>query len=351
MKRTKIVFLYTELASYTIACLQALAKTENNVELHVFHFPVNPIAPFRFDFGNYSNQIFFYNIAETDEESIKQSIYSINPKLIICSGWISKLYLKICRLFCKKCITVLSFDTQRNHSLRQLIGKYYVRSKITPYFKYAFVPGNPQVEFAKAIGFKLHQIISGFYSCDTTLYSSVFSETNKVQKRFVFAGRFVKEKGVSELISSFVYLKSTGNLSDWKLVLIGKGDLVIPENSEIDVIGFLQPSELSEMMMKKSVFVLPSLFEPWGVVVQEFAAAGFPLICSDKVGATDTFLINGQNGYLFQAGNARSLETALLKISGLSIDKLKEMSLLSHRLAMQITPFDWSEKILKMMKS
>ena len=47
----------------------------------------------------------------------------------------------------------------------------------------------------------------------------------------------------------------------------------------------MQPEDLLAFMSTGKAFVLPSTFEPWGVAVHEFAAAGYPLILSDAVGA------------------------------------------------------------------
>ena len=62
--------------------------------------------------------------------------------------------------------------------------------------------------------------------------------------------------------------------------------------------GFLQQSELESFMKIKGVFIMPSHYDHWGVAVQEFSAAGFPLILSDKVGANCSFLRNGENGFI-----------------------------------------------------
>ena len=52
------------------------------------------------------------------------------------------------------------------------------------------------------------------------------------------------------------------------------------------------------------LFLMPSSFEPWGVVVHEHAAAGFPLLLSDAVGAGERFLEAPRNGTAFRARSA-----------------------------------------------
>ena len=57
--------------------------------------------------------------------------------------------------------------------------------------------------------------------------------------------------------------------------------------------GFLQAGELSRWYAFASAFVHPSLMEPWGLVVNEAAACGLPLLVSDRAGCVETFVPEG----------------------------------------------------------
>jgi glycosyltransferase involved in cell wall biosynthesis len=96
--------------------------------------------------------------------------------------------------------------------------------------------------------------------------------------------------------------------------------------------------------------VLPSTFEPWGVVVHEFAAAGYPLVLSDAVGASEAFLQHGKNGYGFQANNMEALREALANILSLSAHQLQDMGSTSRLLAQRITPQTWADSVAMMMR-
>ena len=45
--------------------------------------------------------------------------------------------------------------------------------------------------------------------------------------------------------------------------------------------GFIQPKYLNDLLLNSSALILPSRYEPWGVIVHEAAAAGLPIIISD----------------------------------------------------------------------
>lgn len=114
--------------------------------------------------------------------------------------------------------------------------------------------------------------------------------------------------------------------------------------------GFMQPNQLLQFMDTGNAFVLPSTFEPWGVVVHEFAAAGYPLVLSDAVGASERFLEKGKNGYLFPSGNDSELKTALVHMMSQSPDELQKMGEHSRLLAQKISPRTWADSIAFMMK-
>jgi glycosyltransferase involved in cell wall biosynthesis len=63
------------------------------------------------------------------------------------------------------------------------------------------------------------------------------------------------------------------------------------------------------------VFALLSAHEPWGVVVNEAAACGLPLVLSERVGAARDLLLDGENGVLVPAGDADAAAVALRRLA------------------------------------
>jgi glycosyltransferase involved in cell wall biosynthesis len=111
---------------------------------------------------------------------------------------------------------------------------------------------------------------------------------------------------------------------DWDLLIIGDGTL--RDELQARVRGGLadrviwagymsKAAEIAAVMRCSDVLVLPSEQEPWGVVVNEAAAAGLALVCSDVVGAAAELLRDGVNGRSFPVCDLEALKTALLDVT------------------------------------
>jgi len=122
--------------------------------------------------------------------------------------------------------------------------------------------------------------------------------------------------------------------------LIGNGSLrvFLEEIHGVVVKDFMQPGQLLQEVSNAGCLLLPSIGEPWGVVIHEFAAAGLPLIASDVVGAASTFLISGLNGYSFKANDPIALANRMYQIIRKSDQELHAMAVGSHELSQRITP-------------
>jgi len=74
--------------------------------------------------------------------------------------------------------------------------------------------------------------------------------------------------------------------------------------------GLLSRDEVVRAYASAEVFVLPSLFEPFGIVLLEAMAAGLPIVAS-RVGGIVDVVEDGKTGLLVPSGNPEALADAL----------------------------------------
>ena len=339
------LFLYTEIAEYFLACCKQLTA---HGDVHIVRWPVNKEAPFQFEL---TEKLQLYTKSDYTFEQLQHLVETINPDVIICSGWIDKDYLKITKPYFNKIPTVMTCDTHWRGDLKQRIASILSRFTLLKTFSHAWVPGGIQKEYVLHLGFKETCISTGFYSCDLAHFESIYqsqkeSKAANFPKRFLFVGRYYDFKGITELWEAFIQLQQE-QPNDWELWCLGAGDIAPVKRNKIKHFGFIQPKELSHYTSQTGVFILPSRYEPWGVVVHEYAASGFPLLLSNQVGAKDQFLEEGKNGYGFEANNIADIKNSLLKIINLSETELIAMAEESHQLSKTISPETWVNSVLE----
>lgn len=181
------------------------------------------------------------------------------------------------------------------------------------------------------------------YEPDYALFEDVpASAIEQARERFaissasryiVYSGRLVPAKRVDLLLQAFAGIASLR--PSWTLLIAGDGPLrsslegAMPEALRGRAVwtGFIGDQGVLAALYKCSdVLVLPSDFEPWGVVVTE-AATGLALICSSVVGAAADLVHDGVNGRVFAAGNADQLAQALLEVTAEPrVDQMKSAS-------------------------
>lgn len=343
----KLLILYEELAWYFINCINEFAASTGSKILVVYKSPAAS-APFEFRFVH--PHITLVERDHIGSQEIEEIVQEFNATNVFLGGWAHKPYLQLIKKlkFSKRAI---GFDNQWRGSVRQILGAVFFRLVHKPYLDNAFVPGNKQVTFARMLGFKRKDITTGAYCCDYDLFNGAYQtfhekKEKEFPRRFLFVGRYEKEKGIDLLWKAFIDLSASKG-KDWELWCIGKGSLQAVEHPAIKHLGFLQPDELRSIIAETGIFVLPSTFEPWGVVVHEFAAAGFPMICTDEVGAASAFLEEGKNGFVIEPGNKLAIMCAMGKIMNMTDKELNLFAAHSVFLASQNTPKDWGRRLME----
>jgi glycosyltransferase involved in cell wall biosynthesis len=138
----------------------------------------------------------------------------------------------------------------------------------------------------------------------------------------LFAAKFIPAKAPEELLAAFARLYDCfTEESRPYLVFVGDG----PQRGQLEeksklwgdavrFIGFRNQLELPALYDLCDVFVLPSRFEPWGLVVNEVMNAGRPVIVSDRVGSAPDLVEDGNNGFIYPSGDVSALAARLSQV-------------------------------------
>ena len=187
----------------------------------------------------------------------------------------------------------------------------------------AIVASARSADYMRFLGFRRRPVLIG---CDTLSLTRIRRDlpagarTAFGQRNFVFVGRFVDVKNLPMLISAYHRYCQVAGAGSRRLELVGSGELEpalrgqigqLGLTGQIDFTGFLQGAELAARIANAAALILVSYSETWGLVLNEAAGFGVPIIATEAVGARDALLRNLVNGVVIENGSVDGLAAAL----------------------------------------
>lgn len=158
--------------------------------------------------------------------------------------------------------------------------------------------------------------------------------------QFLMMARLIRDKGVHEYVEAARVLKSAGMDAIFRLV--GFTDFESPYGISKGVLnswiqeGIIQyegsTDDSASLIHSADVIVLPSYREGTSKILLEALACAKPLVTTDVPGCRET-VAEGENGFLTQAGNAKSLADGLQKIYEMSPEDLRQAGVKSRQIA------------------
>lgn len=261
--------------------------------------------------------------------------------------------------------TVMLSDSQHldrpRHPLKEVVKSTWIRRN----FDAAFVAGASASFYLSSLGFPRDRIWRGYDVVDNNHFDQGaevsrnqgdnFRKTlNLPERYFLYLGRFSPEKNLLRLLESYQIYHQKIQHDAWSLVLVGSGS---QENAlkikatqlglkNIFWKGFKQLEELPQYYGFASAFILPSISEPWGLVVNEAMACGLPILISDRCGCVSDLVFPGINGHVFDPFNVEKIANSMLVLSSKSDSQREKMKLASRQIIANYTPETWAESII-----
>lgn len=339
-----ILFLYAQVTPYFLGCINHYTNSNPNNNIVIIYLDIFKILK--------SNSKKNYQMISKDKftsrAEIKDFILKFNPSVILVSGRMDNDYLDVAKFFANKIKRVTLQDTMYQTTLKQLVQSIFSQYLYKQYFDKFWGIGTSQTNFAKRIGFNSSDIREGFYVADKTFFDHniVFDYNNIKEFNFLFIGRLVREKNVINLAKAIESINSQNNCNH-KLTIIGEGkELLKLENFNcVNYLGFKSQNEIIDIAKECHAFCLPSIYEPWGVVVHEMAALGLPILSSTKCGSSYNLVIDDFNGFKFNPFKIKSIRECLNNFILLDNEEKKSFSINSNLIARKINHLNWNNTL------
>ena len=219
-------------------------------------------------------------------------------------------------------------------SAQSLLGKV-----INPLTKYIvrnvdaiIVPGTMSRDFHIKMGATPEKIFIAPNIVNNEMFIQKSSKFKKEKERFkqelniqnekiiLFVGQLIKRKGVEYLIKAYKSLK--GEYNDVCLVIIGDGvlkkeleEICIKEDiKDVHFTGWVPEEQKIIYYSIAELFVLPTLKDVWGLVINEAMDCGLPVISTKAAGCVRDMIIPGENGFIVDVANVDQLCLVMKKI-------------------------------------
>ncbi len=162
------------------------------------------------------------------------------------------------------------------------------------------------------------------------------------QPFLLYLGTIQPRKNILTLVKAFYLLKKHKQYNG-KLVIAGNpgwlSEAIIhqiknsPVATDIYLPGYISPDDLPSLYKLADLYILPSLYEGFGLPVLEAMACGTPVVVANNSSLPE---VAGSAGLYFQATNPQSLKTTI-------IQALAQASLLRRRGYLQVRKFSWQK--------
>ncbi|NNJ85016.1 MAG: glycosyltransferase family 4 protein, partial [Gammaproteobacteria bacterium] len=271
--------------------------------------------------------------------AVTRALDKLRPNAVAVNGW-SVPEARAAMGWCRRngIATVLMSETKEDDgSGKRAWWKETIKGRLVRRYNAALVGGHRQADYLVKFGFPRNRIFTGYDVVDNDYFARgaarARSDLEKLRnqyrlpKRYFFAcTRFLPRKNLDGLLRAYAVYRKTCTNIPWSLVIAGAGEeerglrqlaaqLNVPD---LHWAGFLQYEQLPVFFGLASAFIHPALAEPWGLVVNEAAASGLPLLVAHPVGARYELLAEDEIGLIFDPKDVTDMARALRKMADMS---------------------------------
>jgi len=298
--------------------------------------------------------------------SLWRTLNAIRPRALLIPG-----YSDICCLAAavwarmRGARTVMMFESTEIDLPRFRAKELVKKAVVKLFFDFGFVGGKRTSEYLEKLGMDPTRIVRTYDVVDNAFFARGADEVRDTSRPadwglpsqyFLYVGRLAPEKNLERLLRAFhQYVEGGGN---WSLVLVGTGPQeqylkCIAEGLGIDdsvhFAGFKNGRDLFPYYAFAGCFVLPSIREPWGLVVNEAMASGLPVLVSSVCGCLPELVSPGVNGFSFTPGDEKDLANSLSRLASSSKEARVAMGLASRSIVAAFCPAQWAESAVEVL--
>ena len=281
------------------------------------------------------------------------ALHRVRPHVVVVGGWnqpafwLAALYARTTRTPLVAWVESTARDERPGTGPLELAKRALIRACAG-----FLVPGTASRAYLRELGVPDERIETAPNAVDASIFAAAVDAARADRSGLrakldlsgcvvLCVGRLDREKGVDVLLSAVRDLPVT-------VVVVGAGsrggELSGTAPPNVRFVGAVSRAELPDWYAAADVFVLPSRSEQWGMVLNEAAHAGLPLVATDAAGAAYELIEHGSNGYRIPVEDPAALRAALGRLAS-DPDLRERAGARSRELVAAHTPEAWAAAV------
>ena len=245
-------------------------------------------------------------------------IHGNHPPYPIIGVLIRKFFKKIPVIFTVHGIYEMETRYEKPRTgIKRKVNKYFI-DKVLAYVPYIIVVSSPlKPLITKKTNSKIYMIPNGI-NLREIQNAEICNHIKVKHPSVLFIGRLERIKGVDILLRAISiikkempeicgYIMGDGSLENELKELTKKLDM----EENVNFLGFKSEKEKYSYIKSVDICIIPSRYEPFGIVCLEAMACGKPVVASN-VGGLPYVIEDGKSGLLFERGNAKDLANKII---------------------------------------
>lgn len=216
------------------------------------------------------------------------------------------------------------------------------------------VNGSSGARYLKRLGVPANKLVVAPYVADSHFSTNSSSKDPQVARRLLYVGQLIERKGLEPFLRSLSRWLDGHNSEMREMWIVGDGPLrchlenmKVSPRLRLKFFDNVSYYDLATFYANAGVFVLPTLADTWGLVVNEAMAAGLPIFGSLYSQAVEELVVNGKNGWAFFPDQPAQFLNSLENMLTHPLDGLAQMGEAAKATVRELTPSYLASKFLR----
>jgi len=283
-----------------------------------------------------------FPIIKVEQAAMEAKLTEIRPDVLVVPGWGSVIAQRAVLWAMRHDCPLVTFSDSQLEGLPRSVLQDLVKRRLVSAFSAAQVAGARARRYLQHFGLPSAAISEGVDVVDNAHFAqhAGLSAIDLLEararlalpERYLFSvSRFVAQKNLSGLLSTFSDYVAAGQAGGLELVIAGDGELRVELEAQIvesglcgkvHLLGRVSYSDLPMLYRLADAFVIASNShsETWGLAVNEAMAAACSVVVSNSCGSSEDLVEDGANGFTFFADDPAGLSDIFSKIGAQQFD-------------------------------